>query len=321
MTNLSLARQLVIEIQAVWKTAKGNINWKGVKNNDGALWAKLMEACGDSEQYAYQVAGELRRVGKLPKTSFTKAVPVASWRWSAHEIQQVAQQLVNVTIARPLAKPLERINEAIKVLPAERQKVFTTVVQGESVVKVFENLWLDAVTAPAPVAAEVVTTVVEVVRIPTIKELLPQLTTVSLKLLLAEREEQERRYDVEQIHRLLGTPVPKPAAQVSIVPVEPHHRQRLPRVVVVGPLDREFAQIRAEIEKFDIKVDMRECDKENSPKLPPGDFAILNKFLKHRWWNKAVEELGKDRVFFVDHGGVNAIVQKLRDIASMKFVQ
>ena len=101
---------------------------------------------------------------------------------------------------------------------------------------------------------------------------------------------------------------------VELTRSEPH----APRVALIGPLDSQFTEIKAQVDSFSRPVELRCLDKEHQSAIPVScDFAIVTGHCRHRWWDAARNALGNSRVYFVD-GGTTQIVQKLRDIAAMQ---
>jgi hypothetical protein len=93
--------------------------------------------------------------------------------------------------------------------------------------------------------------------------------------------------------------------------------KRLPRVAIIGPLPGQMRDIQQQVEDAGLAVALRFVNKEASnTNLPTScDYVIVTRHSRHKWWDAARQQLENGRVFFVD-GGINQVVQKLRDICS-----
>jgi len=118
----------------------------------------------------------------------------------------------------------------------------------------------------------------------------------------------------------IATVKPEPKAAAAATPPQPLQRKPK-RVAIVGPLDSQIADIERAVQENELFVDCRYIDKkqmEHAADYPPSvDFAIITKHTRHGWYENARKIMGNGNVFFVD-GPVTSVVQKLRDIASMK---
>lgn len=220
-----------------------------------------------------------------------------------------------------------------KHLPENRRRKITTWGNCLELRRMFLMRWrelLDArkdpVSTPSP---EPQLVAVEVPRPVKFSDVVSQLDMPTILAALAARVEADRKLSQDRAEAQFNALLDKFGATHPVLPERPGRppvsfdRQgpSLPRVAIVGPLGSQFSAILEQVAKFNIKVDVRFVDKDSKEAksgsaIPVScDFAIVTRHVSHSVHDAAKAQL-PGRMFYVDQG-ISAVVQKLRDIASM----
>lgn len=171
---------------------------------------------------------------------------------------------------------------------------------------------------PAPIFIRV-----EVEKAVSLAELLAKTDTTTLVAQLEQRRLEHEARVVSLLETMVArlgavsAPMPAPAVAKAALPVEKVER-RPKRVAIIGPIHDQVQAIKDQVQADNLFVEPRFIDKETDTSIPPScDYVIVTKHSRHAWYEKAKKEFGNGSIYFID-GPISQVVQKLRDIASMK---
>lgn len=259
-------------------------------------------------------------------------------RWTDDEIAAIAHQFVKDRMREPLGPVTTQLLHAIRVsVEAHRFRKLESLANCPPLLKKVGECWRAEVLTPrAPMEQPVpIMLTMQQVVFPTFDEMQAQLSHEDITELFQRSQARENKRLQEQVDRLQSMleevhakvherPAAHARESVGVRSINPalrrETRRRLVRVAVLGPTQDQFRKIEEAIKEFGIQVELVAIDKETKAHRLPmtTDEAILwTKFLPHTWNDQAKESMGDNRrIHYVSAGGLEAIIQLLRDIAS-----
>lgn len=253
--------------------------------------------------------------------------------WTVAEVDILAQELAVARAENPFEPILVLLGKVQeKCLPTNRRRNITTWGNCQELRRMFLMRWrelLDAEKSQPVPAAEPQLVAVEVPRPVQFQDVVAQLDLPTILAALAARMEADRKLAQDRSEAQFNALLEKFGAAKPALPERPgrppvsfdRHGPRLPRVAIIGPLASQFSAILEQVAKFNIRVEVRIVDKDSKEaksgsSIPVScDYAIVTRHVSHTVHDAAKHQL-PGRMFYVDQG-INAVVQKLRDTASM----
>lgn len=244
--------------------------------------------------------------------------------WTAEEVRAVVAKWIELRLQFPIDPALDLLKtaqDAVFAATPERKRTIVRFINDPLLSKevfvqwqTFQEKWAKANEATVSVVT------VEVPKKMTFDEMVKHIDYPSLMAMVATHEQQER----DRTNALLRA-IAANAGATHLPPEKPFvpnghvldvEKIKKKRIVIVGPFKHQFDEIETKAKASGLDLDLRWVDKEQS-KLNFGhaDYIVITRFTDHHVWNATIDALGKERVFRVE-GGIDAVVQKLRDLNS-----
>lgn len=242
-------------------------------------------------------------------------------RWTDSEVTAIAEAFIAQREADAIGNPIEMLRRAIQNCVDARTARFRDINTWLAVPDVKERvdtLWLEKMANqnPAPVIVHV-----ETQSPPDYVDILHRCDLPSLcALVVAKLSEQAASLKplltvLNGANTSSGAPLQAPVSLLNAASAKP----RKTRVLIVGPLNAQFREIEQQAAQAKIPVELLYLDKDKPKNGVPisTDYVIGNEFIQHSLEANLKRAVPAGRYFYLASGGIGAIVNKLRDIATL----
>lgn len=245
--------------------------------------------------------------------------------WTDKEVEHIARAFIREREIDAIGNPIEMLRRAIQLTVdagLARFRDINTFLAVPDVKAKVETLWLEKMTDmnPAPVVVHV-----ETQKPMDYLDLLDKLDMPSLIALVVSKFGKELEAFKPLLaamsgtngHEKVGTPLRPPVSLLAQASSKP----RKTRVLVTGLQNRQFQEISRRAEESSIPVDLQFMDAEKSNRersIPIStDYVIALSETSHPLRHAIQKTVPAGKFFFIQTGGIDATVQKLRDIGAM----